>query len=434
MAAVRRPSPIFLLGYKVDMGEFTDEPEHGWKEIECASKRAYGCGQHGKEAVEGLKLYSRLGDDPLLTSSLAIRMTEEAFQRFDLEIQLTCPLKDLLVHHRMFAGGIIQMADEQGLTVIILTFVRPFCRDLTYYLVYDNTTASLSLIQYVPDLFATVCTSKPVAKRNGSDDFELFVMARELAPVPCRILCACTPETRANQASDGTGPWLIKKHFQHKEFEEPIIAHVAFSLQSKGIWADLSRGLMYCNLDTSDYNEFGFIRLPRECLLDSEEEVVSDGLVKVNRTMSCVGDSIWFVCIDHATEPADAVVKIWTLTGNFQKPRWEKMEEVRVSEIWEFDGFKEARLPKAPLAYPLLTEGGALCVTIADQSKFPRHYQPLVEDDICIFDMSLKRLQWHGFAHNYFFTKHLVIPSDFLQSKHASRKRNRAPGIGVGRE
>lgn len=188
MAAAGRPSPIFLLWDSVYTCKFTDDPvpEHVWKKIECASKRAYGCGQHAKEAVEGLTLYARLGDDPLLTSSLAIRMTDEAFRRFDSEIQLTCHLEDdTLVGDQMVAAGIVQTADEQGLTVILLAFRRQFCRDLAYYLVYDSATASLSLIQYVPDRFEAVCTTKPVVKRSGTDDFELFVMALELSPAPC---------------------------------------------------------------------------------------------------------------------------------------------------------------------------------------------------------------------------------------------------------
>lgn len=180
--------------------------------------------------------------------------------------------------------------------------------------------------------------------------------------------------------------------------------------------------------------DFGFIGLPRECLLDPEEEEVEELLDwKVTRTMSCVGDSICFVCIDPSMEHvcidpsmehADDLVKTWTLKlprGNSQKPRWEKMEEVRVSELWGLDGFEEARLPKAPLKYPVLTADGALCVMLADQSKLPRHYRALnlalVGDDICIFDMSRKRFQYLGFAHNYYFTDHLLIPSGFLQSK-----------------
>ncbi|KAF8718054.1 hypothetical protein HU200_025526 [Digitaria exilis] len=247
MATSRRPSPILVLSDTVDMCTDEPEPGHGWNKMECASKRSYGCGQHATEAAEGLTLYARLGDGPLLTSSLAIRMTDEAFRRFDSEIQLTCPLKDddTLAGGQTMAAGTVQVADEQGLTVIFLDFRRQFCSHLAYYLVYDNATASLSLIQYAPDRFEAVCMTKPVVKRNGSGDFELFVMALdELSPAPCKVLCACTPETRANPAaSGGNGPWQTKKpiQIQHEDIQEPFIADVAFSFQSKyGIWADLS--------------------------------------------------------------------------------------------------------------------------------------------------------------------------------------------------
>ncbi|OEL19495.1 hypothetical protein BAE44_0019485 [Dichanthelium oligosanthes] len=124
------------------MGTLTDDPGHGWTKIESASKKAYGCGERRQEAVEGLALYVRLGDGPLLTSTLAIRMTHKALRRFDAELELGA--RKGMLPRRMTATGVVHMAEEQDLTVIIyLLFQRCFRRDLAcYYLVYDGTTTS----------------------------------------------------------------------------------------------------------------------------------------------------------------------------------------------------------------------------------------------------------------------------------------------------
>uniref|UniRef100_K4ABZ2 DUF1618 domain-containing protein n=1 Tax=Setaria italica TaxID=4555 RepID=K4ABZ2_SETIT len=345
-AAARRPAPIFLLSGQVDMGALTDEPGGGgWTEIECASRKAYGCGEHGQEAAEGLKLYVRLGAGPLLTSSLDIRMSDEALRRFDSELEISAPSKDMRPRP-MQAEGVVQMAEEEDLTVIFLLFCRPFRLDLTYYLVYDHVGASLSMINYLSDLYLPTGTMKPVPKRRGSD-FELFLMTSrlQLPRTPPPVLFVCTPEARANPASDDG-------------------IDVAFSFQGKGFWSDLSRGLVYCDLHTTSDTavDFGFIRLPRECL----EQMGKDNL-KLIGTMACVRDSIWLVCIHNAAESAaDDLVKIWTLNvpdgGKWQQAWWEEVEEVPVSVLWGLDSFKEAGLPQRPLECPILTpDGTPLC-------------------------------------------------------------------------
>ncbi|CAN6303092.1 unnamed protein product [Urochloa humidicola] len=162
MAASRHPAPILVLQGRVDLGELTDEPGYGWTEIECASKKAYGCGEHDghQEAVEGLKLYARLGEGSLLTSSLAIRMSDEAHRRFDAELELGDPCKDMLPSP-METNGFVQMAEEHDLTAIVLIFHR-HCRDL----VYDHHDASLSMIKYSLDFFIHTATMKPLLKRR----------------------------------------------------------------------------------------------------------------------------------------------------------------------------------------------------------------------------------------------------------------------------
>ncbi|XP_072146969.1 uncharacterized protein [Setaria viridis] len=127
MAAARRPAPIVLLSDVVDTSQqLTGDPGQGWTKVECASKKAYGCGDHGQELVDGLTLYVRHGDAPVLTSSPAIRVADAALRRFDSELELSCRrwMDTLVVRHRMTTLGRVQMAEEQGLTVIFLVFRR----------------------------------------------------------------------------------------------------------------------------------------------------------------------------------------------------------------------------------------------------------------------------------------------------------------------
>nr|CAB3482759.1 unnamed protein product [Digitaria exilis] len=333
MAASRHPAPapIFVLGGQVDVDVdiFAAHPGPEWTKIECATKRAYGCGDLAKEALQGLTLYAHLGggDDPLFSSSsLAIRMTDTARRGFESELDLIHPRGDTRVacHHficcprkgtpcyQTIATGLVQIAgDREGLTVVFLLFRRDPRAELAYYLAYDHAAASLCLLPHVPDPVEAVSSVKPVAKRNGAGgDFELFVMACELSSssVPPRhFLCACTAETRANAASDGT-------------VEESFSAHVVFPFKTMGIWAGLSRGLMYCDLDTTSDGDvgFGFIQLPYECLLDTMQEEMAEKVayqpMEVTRTMGCVDSSITFVCIDPAREYANDLVKV----GNMQ--------------------------------------------------------------------------------------------------------------------
>ncbi|OEL19484.1 hypothetical protein BAE44_0019499 [Dichanthelium oligosanthes] len=445
MAAARRCSaPIFVLSERVDMGGLTDKPGRGWTKIEIASKKAYGCGEHGQELLEGLTLYGRLSDVPVLNSSLAIRMSHKACWTFDAELELGNHRRGLR-RNQMKASGVVQMADDPDLTVIVLVLFRDLRRRLDYYLVYDHISASLSMIKYLPEIYEDVSTMKPVSKRHGSD-FELFYMSHQLYPAPHTVLCVCTPDTRANAASDGTGLWQIKKGcFEHEETEE-FKADVAFSLQGKGFWADLSQGLMYCDLCTSDVVDFGFIGLPGECRLDlAQKEVNWDVFgdiievpMKLNRTMGCVGDSIWFVCIDRSAAYADDLVKIWTLDlsrGKLLNGEWERMaEDVPVSVLLGLDSFKVEGLLEGRPEFPVLMADGGLCVVLSDQSKFPRPLQgPLVEP-ICSFDVPHKKLLWHGLVHDYPFTNHVIIPSNFLQRRHDSRKRKvdeQSPAAGV---
>ncbi|OEL36312.1 hypothetical protein BAE44_0002665 [Dichanthelium oligosanthes] len=238
MAAPRRSAPLYVLNGSVNLDQLTGEPPgQGWTRIECASKKAYGCGEHVQEAVQGLTLYARLGDAPLVTSSLAIRMSDEALRRFDSEPGgLGAPREET---HKMDARGRILVV-EQDLMVIAVSSA---------------------------DLYQATSALKPVTKRTVGGSFELLLMARELTPGSPAVLCVFSPPAWANPAC----PWQKKgRRFPPGKVQEPLMGTVAFSFQGKGFWADLAQGLVYCDLQATidPAVDFGFIELPRECQLD----------------------------------------------------------------------------------------------------------------------------------------------------------------------
>nr|TKV90813.1 hypothetical protein SEVIR_9G053800v2 [Setaria viridis] len=249
---------------------------------------------------------------------------------------------------------------------------------------------------------------------------------------------ACALRRRGRAQRPTTAP-PIKRRRCSRQLEEPFNANVAFSLQGKGFWADLSQGLMNCDL----VHTTGDPALPaaaRECRrldLETDEKVMDyygiwtgQQPMKLYRTMGVVGFSIWFVSIDVAKEVANDTVKMWALElrgpGKSGEARWEKAEEL----LGVGHGFKAEGLPEWPLEHPALTPDGDLCVVLSAQNERPRRGDRWV-DDMCVFDVRGRRLLWHGLVLDYpFFFDHVVVPSDFLRRKHGSRERRSTNDTG----
>ncbi|CAN6314922.1 unnamed protein product [Urochloa humidicola] len=380
MAAPRRSAPpIYVLHGTIDMAQLTGDPGEGWTQIECASKKAYGCGDHGQDAVEGLTLYARLGDDDgaHVTSSLAVRMSDDALRTFITVSDKRHAARDVS-GGQMYALGRILMA-EQGLIVIVLSLHRA-CdggsdRDgLSYCLVYDDVDASLSMTTYLPDGHGPTSALKPVPRRaGGGGACDLLFLASKMPPgllVPIDNLPAVLCAFSKDQANDDPAscPWRIKvRRFPAEKIREPFIADSVFSFQGRGFWADLSQGIVYCDLHTatgaagSAAVDFGFVELPPGCKLDLAQTLeMWDDPKNFTRTMAGVGDSIWFASIDRTPEYANDVLTMWTL--ELPAEQWKKEWKFSATELWVFDGFKEAGLPEAPPEFPILTPDGALFV------------------------------------------------------------------------
>lgn len=132
--------------------------------------------------------------------------------------------------------------------------------------------------------------------------------------------------------------------------------------------------------------------------------------MNMTRTMGCVGDSIWFICVKRSKSYPDDVVTMWTL--DLTDKQWKGELKVSAKELWGLNSFKEARLPKQQLFYPILTVDGALSLVLLDQNEFIE-YDPVV-DIICGFDMRLGNLLWHGRVHNFHCSDSVILPSNFF--------------------
>ncbi|KAL6636980.1 hypothetical protein ACP70R_024552 [Stipagrostis hirtigluma subsp. patula] len=419
MAAAWCSAPFSVLNYCVDLAQLSGEPGEGWTRIKCASKRAYGCGSRGQKVVEGLALHLRLGDEPVLTSSLAIRMSDEALESIRAELELHSH-PNATRHSEVSAAGCIQIADQRLLVLMVL-FQRPYCRDLFYYIVFDGIDASLSLIKYLPDRHEADGVTPPLPVRTvDGPGYELLVTARSLPPLDRKsVICVCTPAT---MASDGL--WQIKgQRFAVGKIPESFRPDVVFSFQGKAFWADLSQGLAFCDPHSSDsVFKFDFIPLPEGYVLDLETMMNDDEPRKVTRTMGCVGDSIWFVCIDRSRDSSETSVLMWTL--DLDGGQWRDRPKTFAKKLRELSGFWDEGLPQLPPEYPVLTADGALCVLLPDLRQW--NGDPIVVDRICIFDLNCERLLYHGCVEDYRTTEPVFLPSNFFQEQRVPRKRKLA--------
>uniref|UniRef100_K4AJI8 DUF1618 domain-containing protein n=1 Tax=Setaria italica TaxID=4555 RepID=K4AJI8_SETIT len=373
MAAPRRSAPIYVLNGTVE--QLTGDPGQGrrWKgsRSTCASATP------------------RSSPPPWPSA----RVSDEALRALNSSVR-----HELGDRRKMYAVGRIVLA-EQGLFVVVVIFHLECGRDLAYFLVYDDVDASLSMMNYLTDLYEASNAYK-----------SLLFMAQKSPPGPMLqfvglppVLCVFSPA--AGAADDTACPWRVR---------DPFIADAAFPLHGKGFWGDVTQGLVHFDLRaaTSDGDpaavDFGFIELPRECQLDLGQMLkVRDERTTLTRTMARVGESIWFVCIDQAEQVADDVLTMWTL--ELPGERWKKE--------WEGGGVagRGAGVPY----YPVLTADGALFVVMIAYRGRRSRGDPLV-GHVCSVDVLNKRLLCHGLVHDYPFCDPVIFPSDFFRREHGS--------------
>ncbi|TVU44559.1 hypothetical protein EJB05_04004 [Eragrostis curvula] len=420
------PSSAFMaVKSRLDVRELTaakwrrasDTPKIEWATVECASKKAHGCGKHGQKIVEGLTLYVRRPDlasspstgCPDLTSAVAISLSAEGAR--SVEAEVGSPGGELQVRGSL-------MTVHRQLLVLLVGFRGLDNGNLTYYLVYDSTDASLHMIPYLPAYLNARYTLAPVPV-NSADGLKLVLMAREIGSRLAGdgdVVCLCTPATRANPAS---GTWQMKPQ-RFPKLPRPFKVEETFSLGGMAFWADLSQGLVYCNLlEECSVVDFQFIKLPHGYEInyysETTEYMQAEPLERrTTRTIGCVGSSIKFVCIDsrRAHRGHEIVMNVWTL--DLQQRFWKRDGGFPCpwNEFSKCIGFMSAtELRDVELLYPTLMPDGALCFLLRWRDWVRAREEPCY---ICSFDMRLKSSLWFGLVRHHSATGPFILPCNFF--------------------
>ncbi|CAN6313769.1 unnamed protein product [Urochloa humidicola] len=415
-AAQSSPAFMVLTGYLI-LDELAVRPPRRWAPIQCASKKAHGCGKLGDDLVEGISLWLSLfaGEDAL-TASLSIRLSDGAVRAVEEELDLPRGMVD--------AEGSVRVASG-GLLVLTLFFRRQCCVTLAYYLVYDAADTSLAMIPCLPRDLEATWSLTPVTERAAGGDRRLAVMAQTYWPQPVDrdVLCVCTlpPPPAANNntaGSDGNAMWQRKAR-RFPKLCQPFKADLMFSLDGKVFWADLSQGLAYCDLSAGgSVANVAFVPLPHGYQVEFAELPDDTPMepTKKSRTMGCAGGSIKFICIDRsAASRGREMVFVWTLK-DLDRQKWGR-EVFPWRELWDQVGFMDAGLRDVEPAYPTLMPNGDLCLLLPNMSlrlALRREGRIVEEDYICRFDMRSKRPLWFGRVHKYPLVRAIILPYNFF--------------------
>ncbi|OEL15398.1 Protein argonaute MEL1 [Dichanthelium oligosanthes] len=188
-------------------------PGREWAVVECASRTAYGCGEHGQRVLDGLALHVRLVTPPLrpdLSTALYIRASDDALHgvRAAFGDGDGAPI-DILVDGK----GYVEAADENGIVLTVVFRLRDYLGSRAYYLVYEATDASLAMIPSAPDDHPATSTLRPLPVRRDGGGCELVILAERRVPPAeeesCStledVLCVWTP----SEAKEEEEPWRV---------------------------------------------------------------------------------------------------------------------------------------------------------------------------------------------------------------------------------
>uniref|UniRef100_A0A0E0D8A2 DUF1618 domain-containing protein n=1 Tax=Oryza meridionalis TaxID=40149 RepID=A0A0E0D8A2_9ORYZ len=330
--------------------------------MECRDRKTYLRDDHvGDEVVYGLSLLARLAEPPGLsklsrTLPRARRRRPEAIPGYGGSVLDGLPVRALDFDLRT---SIESVADD------LIVFTSRLRNRTHRYLVYDAVAKSLSMIPCLPRRCDPSATFRPLPVRAGGT---IALLGRDMRSDSDRqhkrffqdVLCLCPPppSTRPPPPSSFSAvstPWQFMNPLFPPETPSRFKADMVFSSGGQAFWANLAEGVLYCSchnvLDGGYDVPFRYVPLPPEM-----------NRLRLSRTMNCVKDSIRLVSIDMAAATPDdeAMMTTWTLT--LATRQWHKDDELRVSSLWELEGFKKAGLPKAKPTSPVLSmeEDGVL--------------------------------------------------------------------------
>ncbi|CAL4944700.1 unnamed protein product [Urochloa decumbens] len=407
-AAAALPPWVVLEHHRyVEMSDSApDAPAREWTAVDCARRTAYGCGEHGQRILDGLTLYVRrlinwpASDD--LSTTLHIQVSSDARRGLAAEFGEGGGDPLHIDGEEFYAAAFVDAAGEHLLLLTVVFRLHDFVRR-TYYLIYNAADTSLSMVPCAPDEhpiagLSTTLTPLPVRCDDGGG-YGLAVLATRQVP-PAEedgeegfatledVLCVWTP------AVD----------------EQPFRAEVMFAFDGKAFFADLSRGLLYCDLPAAGTDnsvvDFRLVPLP--------ESIPADETKPVERTMCRVAGAVRFVCIDSTRRRryGDATVTLWTLDMDGKEWRWSKDMVFLARDLWRMKGFKEARMPRMEAKCPFLMPDGTLCLLLPNKR---RRREDSPDDFICCIDLDSMSILWSGRLRGYCHNEPAILPSVFFK-------------------
>ncbi|KAL6894199.1 hypothetical protein ACP4OV_008297 [Aristida adscensionis] len=153
-AGADRPPPYVVLDDSVSLAPPPARLVREWAAVECARRKAYGCGDHGQEMVDGLTLYVRLIAPPAsdLASALYIHAGDDALRGVWAEFGEDCgdARPGPIDGDGRYGMGFVESVDE---SLLVLTLLFRFNgRKIYYYLVYNAVDGgSLAMIRGLQD-------------------------------------------------------------------------------------------------------------------------------------------------------------------------------------------------------------------------------------------------------------------------------------------
>ncbi|TVU44629.1 hypothetical protein EJB05_04075, partial [Eragrostis curvula] len=216
-------------------------------------------------------------------------------------------------------------------------------------------------------------------------------------------VCLCTPATRASSRSNSLWTWRMKAL---QRFPKPPLFCVdeTFSLRGKAFWADILKGVFYCNLlDEASVVDFHFIKLPNGYVIDDVDFNRTEQ--RMSRTIGCAGSSIKIVCIDRRR--GYETVHVWTL--DLQRRRWKRDQGFPCpwNEFRKRIGFMNAaELRDMEPRYPTLMPDGELCLMLRWRDWVRAREET---GYACSFDMGSKSTVWFGHYHKFTTTLPLSL-------------------------
>ncbi|OEL27039.1 hypothetical protein BAE44_0011942 [Dichanthelium oligosanthes] len=429
----------FVLERFVDLESPPVRLQQEWAIVNCPIKKASGCGEHGQRVVEGLTLYARLLTSPDLTSSLYIRVSDDALRGMKAEFGLGIDGDLIRIDEfRGFGAAAFVEETDEGLIFFTLVFRLREHGERKYYLVYDAVAASLSMIPYLPRECPVAYTLRPLKVPRGGG-YELALLAyKPVPPTPEQmerrkedVVCVWTPAATVEEESS----WLmLGRHFPEQAIQNFFKADVMFFCRGEAFWVDLAQGLVHCDWPPADGSpvvdvhgdwppadggavvDFGFIELPPGCPPDerwtkpklelSDELDLSDR----DRTMAYVAGSIRFVCIDRSRRLGNVNISVWNLDPATKV--WTNYKNFLAKELWRLWTFKKDMLPEMEPRFPVLMADGTLCLLLRNK---PEEMEDPAEDYICNIELPLLKVRWSGRLSQYHTCEHpIVLPFDFF--------------------